>query len=311
MLKGNNTGAHGDYQDVNHQALNNAVVLIEDSGSIQANEWAQVLSKKLGLELHTIPASAKSSAAKKVGFKGAQWQLVFTEKGLCLRVASEPSWSDIRVDFASDALQYRKQHGGGRNESVAKAIGIKGKESINVLDCTAGMGTDSFIMASVGANVTMLERSIIIASLLDNALERANLEQVEVCERMSLINANAIEFLQESLEIAAHKNPPIDVIYLDPMFPHKKKSALVKKEMRAFQLLLGPDQDSEQLLSAAINFASHLAVSDHSSNNKPKRIVVKRPASAPCLSNTQGLQPSMAITAKKHRFDVYLIHHKA
>jgi 16S rRNA (guanine1516-N2)-methyltransferase len=195
-------------------------------------------------------------------------------------------------------LQYRAQHGGGRNEAIAKAIGIKGKQSTNVIDCTAGMGTDSFVMAGVGANVTMIERSPIIGALLDDALTRVkllglaatNAECLAICARMSLLQEDAISYLQANTA----QNTQTNVVYLDPMFPHKKKSALVKKEMRAFQLLLGPDEDSANLLSAAINFA-------------PERIVIKRPAGASTVENEQGLQPSMAITGKKHRFDVYLL----
>jgi 16S rRNA (guanine1516-N2)-methyltransferase len=268
--------------DVNINA--NTVILIEDSGSLRANEAAQALGKSLGLSVHTIPANKK-----KQRFAQAQWQLVFTEKGLSLRLSSEPSWSDIFVDFASSALQYRKANGGGRNESIAKAIGIKGKQQLNVLDCTAGMGTDSFVMASVGANVSMIERSPIIAALLDDALTRAQEVGLDVCERMRLIQRDAISHLQNHDAVGAN----IDVIYLDPMFPHKKKSALVKKEMQAFQRLLGPDQDSEQLLTSAIDFGA-------------KRIVVKRPASAPELANDYGKKPSAVISSKKHRFDIYL-----
>jgi 16S rRNA (guanine1516-N2)-methyltransferase len=256
----------------------NTVILIEDTGSIFASEQSQLLAKKLALQVHVIPANKKKHA-----FNQAQWQLVFTSRGLAL------------IDFAATNLQYRQQHGGGRNEAIAKAIGIKGKQSVNVLDCTAGMGTDSFIMASVGAQVTLVERSPIIGALLDNALMRGLQADdpvcIKVCERMALIQQDAITYLSDNSAVTAQ----IDVVYLDPMFPHKKKSALVKKEMRAFQMLLGPDQDSELLLSAAINFA-------------PKRIVVKRPASAPPLENTKGLVPSMAIGSKKHRFDVYLLH---
>jgi 16S rRNA (guanine1516-N2)-methyltransferase len=268
----------------------NTVILIEDTGSIFASEQSQLLAKKLALQVHVIPANKKKHA-----FNQAQWQLVFTSRGLALCVSSEPTWSDILIDFAATNLQYRQQHGGGRNEAIAKAIGIKGKQSVNVLDCTAGMGTDSFIMASVGAQVTLVERSPIIGALLDNALMRGLQADdpvcIKVCERMALIQQDAITYLSDNSAVTAQ----IDVVYLDPMFPHKKKSALVKKEMRAFQMLLGPDQDSELLLSAAINFA-------------PKRIVVKRPASAPPLENTKGLVPSMAIGSKKHRFDVYLLH---
>ncbi|MDT0596390.1 class I SAM-dependent methyltransferase [Glaciecola petra] len=265
--------------------IKDTVVLIEDNGSIYANEHAKKLAAKLSLPLHTIPANKK-----KQPFVGAQWQLVYTEQGLALRVASEPTWSDIRVDFASDALAYRKAKGGGRNEALAKAIGIKGKDSLQVLDCTAGMGTDSFVMASVGANVTMLERSPIIAALIEDALNRAALEKLNVCQNMQFIQANAIDFLKSA-------NTDFDVIYLDPMFPHKKKSALVKKEMRAFQLLLGPDQDSSALFEAAISAS-------------PSRIVIKRPSTAPALRSEQNIAPNMAIHSKKHRYDVYLFSKK-
>lgn len=275
--------------NADQKALDDAVILIEDSGSLSANENAHLLAKRLNLQVHTIPLSPANKGDKVKPYAGAQWQLVFKEQGLSLRVASEPTWSDIRVDFCSEALNYRKLHGGGRNESVAKAIGIKGKQSLKVLDCTAGMGTDSFIMASVGAHVTLIERSSIISALLSDALQRAHQAQLDVCQQMQLIQSDGIDYLNDNT--GKHD---FDVVYLDPMFPHKKKSALVKKEMRAFQLLLGPDQDSEQLLSAAINFAA-------------KRVVVKRPSSAPALINEQGLKPSMAISSKKHRFDVYLL----
>lgn len=284
----------GDVLQQDKQPLiNNAVILVEDSGSINADERAKLLSKKLGLQVHTIPANKQ-----KQKFSQAQWQLVFTTQGLVLRLSSEPSWSDIMVDFAAANLQYRQQHGGGRNEAIAKAIGIRGKPSVNVVDCTAGMGTDSFVMASVGANVTMIERSGVISALLDDALVRAqvagesgeNLECLSICERLCLLQQDAILYLKNN---SAQKTQT-DVVYLDPMFPHKKKSALVKKEMRAFQLLLGPDQDSADLLTAAINFA-------------PQRIVIKRPAGAPNVENDHALQPNMAISSKKHRFDVYLL----
>jgi 16S rRNA (guanine1516-N2)-methyltransferase len=263
------------------------VILIEDTGSLLAHERAKILGAKTGLPVFEVnPQKAKHK------FNQAQWQLVFTAQGLSLRLSTEPNWSDIRVDFASAALQYRKQHGGGRNEAIAKAIGIKGKESLSVVDCTAGMGTDSFVMASVGAKVTMLERSPVIAALLEDALLRLGDAGEMVLAHLSLESCDAIEYLIDAQ--AKRSSKKADVIYLDPMFPHKKKSALVKKEMQAFQLLIGPDQDSEQLLTAAIDY-------------QPKRIVVKRPASAPQLNNIQNRSPSMEIRSKKHRFDVYVL----
>ena len=262
------------------------VILIEDVGSLSAHERAKTLSDKTGFEVFELNPQ---KAGKR--FDTPQWQLVFTEQGLALRLSSEPSWSDIRVDFASAALQYRKQHGGGRNESIAKAIGIKGKEKLSVIDCTAGMGVDSFVMASVGAQVLMLERSPVIAALLEDALYRLAQEQSELHEQLSVIQEDAANYLQKLSGDSSQD--VVDVIYLDPMFPHKKKSALVKKEMQAFQILLGPDMDSEHLLNSAIQL-------------KPKRIVVKRPIDAPELFNSESRAPTMAIRSKKHRFDVYI-----
>ncbi|MGQ8364288.1 class I SAM-dependent methyltransferase [Glaciecola sp. 1036] len=263
-------------------ATHNIVILIEDIGSISAFESAEKLSKKTGFPVFQIKGENKKRT-----FNQEQWQLVYTEKGLSLRLSSEPSWGDIRVDFASAALAYRKQHGGGRNEPLAKAIGIKGKTSLNVLDCTAGMGKDSFVMASVGAHVTMAERSPIVGALLEDALIRATNDNIDIASRLSLINKDASEVLAEKLI-----QP--EVIYLDPMFPHKKKSAMVKKEMQAFQRLLGPDTDSDKLMSLALDCAS-------------QRVVVKRPNQAEPIHVASGRKPDMAIKSKKHRFDVYLI----
>jgi 16S rRNA (guanine1516-N2)-methyltransferase len=296
------------------------VILIEDRDRISPQEDAKKLSAetgypivKRGLNDAQVKSSKPSSKHKKPHTNAqkmakrstksdnavynvnidSQWQLVYTSNGLALRFSNEPSWGDIIVDFNSAALNYRKQHGGGRNEALAKAIGIKGKDSLSVIDCTAGMGNDSFVMASVGAHVIMLERSPIIAALLEDALNR--IESVaELSERLSLVKTDATDYI---LKQGAKKNakPLADVIYLDPMFPHKKKSALVKKEMRAFQQLLGADIDSAQLLDAALNHAG-------------SRVVVKRPGSAEPIELACGRKPDIAIESKKHRFDVYILH---
>lgn len=190
----------------------------------------------------------------------------------------------VLVDFAADALLYRKEHGGGRNEPLAKAIGIKGQEQLSVLDATAGLGRDSFIMASVGALVTMNERHPVVAALLTDGLQRLalNTQMTWLAERLSLVYAG----------LGTDQLPAksVDVVYLDPMFPHKKKSAQVKKPMRMFQTLVGADEDADSLLAQAQVLAR-------------KRVVVKRPNYAPFLNECA---PSMQIKSKKHRFDVYL-----
>lgn len=296
------------------------VILIEDTDHIAPQEDAKKLSTETGFPIvkRGSPAAlkkskngkAKSNSTNKKGHKAtkktsngdtatsasedvSEWQLVYTTEGLALRLSNEPSWGDIMVDFNSAALNYRKQHGGGRNEALAKAIGIKGKDALSVIDCTAGMGNDSFVMASVGAHVTMLERSPVIAALLADALKRID-DIPELSERLSLVKTDATDYLVNRGSKNDTKSPA-DVIYLDPMFPHKKKSALVKKEMRAFQQLLGADMDSARLLEVALNYAG-------------KRVVVKRPSYAEPIQLASGRKPNTAIESKKHRFDVYIQH---
>lgn len=310
--------------DIEHANGIGIVILIEDKDHIAPQEDAKKLSAETGFPIvnrrshaalkKSNSSSAKNKSVNKKRHKTAkqnnrsdtatsaseevsEWQLVYTTEGLALRLSNEPSWGDIIVDFNSAALNYRKQHGGGRNEALAKAIGIKGKDALSVIDCTAGMGNDSFVMASVGAHVTMLERSPVIAALLEDALKRID-DIPELSERLSLVKTDATDYLVSKGESKGKKNDAkclADVIYLDPMFPHKKKSALVKKEMRAFQQLLGADMDSARLLEAALNYAG-------------KRVVVKRPGYAEPIQLKSGRRPNTAIESKKHRFDVYIQH---
>jgi len=292
------------------------VIVIEDKDRIAPTEDAKHLSADTGFPIvnrgptkaHTHLNTRQSKAKNKKSHKNTkssvhndnndattliEWQLVYTSEGLALRLSNEPSWGDIIVDFNSAALNYRKQHGGGRNEALAKAIGIKGKESLSVIDCTAGMGNDSFVMASVGASVIMLERSPVIAALLQDAINRID-GHPDLSERLTLHKGDARDYILQQGE-KGNSKAISDVIYLDPMFPHKKKSALVKKEMRAFQQLLGEDMDSAQLLEAALKYAGN-------------RVVVKRPSYAEPIELSSGRLPNTAIESKKHRFDVYIQH---
>jgi len=200
--------------------------------------------------------------------------------------ASEKKTLPVIVDFASPASLYRKAHGGGRKEPIVKAVGLKGTAPWHVVDATPGLGRDAFVLVSVGCNVTMIERSPIVAALLEDGIRRLHHGYPALAERMALQHGNSAEVMQY------WKSEDVDAIYLDPMFPHKKKSALVKKEMRLFQQLLGHDLDADALLAPALALAT-------------SRVIVKRPNSAEVLA---GVNPSMAIESKKHRFDVYLCH---
>lgn len=234
---------------------------------------AQCLAEQWGLQLAT---QAESGLA-----------LYQTASRLELRQLDEPKVGAVYVDFASDALTYRRQHGGGKKEAIAKAVGLKGKTSLRVVDATAGLGRDAFILANLGCTVTMIERSAIVAALLADGLERAKEEATLaqwLPQRMQLRHGVSYDVLEGWCEA------PPQVVYLDPMFPHRRKSAAVKKEMRLFQQLLGADEDADALLQPALRLAE-------------ERVVVKRPAQAPYLA---GVKPTMAITSKKHRFDVYI-----
>lgn len=211
--------------------------------------------------------------------------LVLTPDHLELRKRDEPKLGGIRVDFVEGAMAHRRKFGGGRGEAVARAVGIKSGYLPDVVDATAGLGRDAFVLACVGCRVRMLERNPVVAALLDDGLQRGY-QDAEIGpwlrERMSLIYASSLTSLAEI-------TPRPDVVYLDPMFPHKQKSALVKKEMRVFQSLVGPDLDADGLLAPARALAK-------------KRVVVKRPDYAPPLA---GVATSDAVSTKSHRFDLY------
>ena len=215
--------------------------------------------------------------------------LVQTPERLELRKLDEPKLGAIAVNFVDGTMAHRRKFGGGRGEAVAKAVGIKGDYLPSVIDATAGLGRDAFVLASVGCKVQLIERNPVVAALLEDGLKRAY-QDPEIGEfmqsRMVLLPFNTItEYAESGLEA-------VDVVYFDPMFPHKQKSALVKKEMRVFQNLVGADLDSDDFFPAAKQVAR-------------KRVVVKRPDYAPFIADQK---PDFSQTTKNHRFDVYLSH---
>lgn len=217
--------------------------------------------------------------------------LILSEGRLALHYRPEPKLGAIFVDLVEGAAAHRRKFGGGRGQAIAKAVGLKNGVNPRVLDATAGLGRDAFVLASLGCTVQMIERHPVVAALLDNGLERAYLDPEMAAwlpQRLTLLHASSHEALS-----ALAKDPDFiapDVVYLDPMFPHKKKSALVKKEMRIFQQLVGADLDADALLAPALSLAT-------------KRVVVKRPDYAEPLANQT---PSTKIETKKNRFDVYV-----
>ena len=203
---------------------------------------------------------------------------------LYLHNAKDLKERPILADFCSDKLLYRLKFGGGKSELIAKATSINKIQNPTIIDATTGLGKDSFIIASLGANVTMVERSNIVHALLENALILSKrYENIsKITNKMKLINQDSYQYIS-NLKICP------DVIYLDPMFPTRKKSASVKKAMLIFKDIVGDDQDSDKLLDVAIKMAK-------------KRVVVKRPIDAKHLND---LRPDIIYKGKSNRFDVY------
>jgi len=216
--------------------------------------------------------------------KHLSFLLQVNDQYLELCMLDEPKLGAIKVDFVEGAVAHRRKFGGGRGQDIAKAIGLKHGFTPHVLDATAGLGRDAFVLAGLGCQLTLMERMPIVAALLDDGIERAklNIDVSAIINKMQLIHASSIE--QMSL------STPPDVVYLDPMYPHREKSAQIKKEMRIFQSLVGEDLDANSLLAPALNLAKY-------------RVVVKRPNYAPPLADKK---PSMSIKMKKNRFDIYV-----
>lgn len=206
--------------------------------------------------------------------------------GLSLQSTAAAAPGAVQVDFVEGALAHRRVHGGGAGQMVARAVGIRGAIRPRILDATAGLGRDAFVLAALGCEVTLIERQPVIAALLADGLLRAQQaggEVADIAARMRLLPGDAIQLME-------HWTGPVpEVIHLDPMFPHRQKSALVKKEMRLFRPLAGDDLDAPQLLAAALQLASH-------------RVAVKRPRKAPAIA---GPAPSAELAGQSSRYDIY------
>ncbi len=196
--------------------------------------------------------------------------------------------TDYCSGFRESPIEYRKNTTSIHQEPLAEAVGLKHGHNLRVVDATAGWGRDSFILASLGASMVAVEQSLVLGFIL--------MYNIHICNQNIDHKHVSIEcYVQNSsewLSALPHSDRP-EVIYLDPMFPHKKKTSLAIKEMQILQLLLGngDEEESASLLKTALTKAT-------------KRVVVKRPARAPYLGD---IKPSFSKLGKSTRFDVYVI----
>lgn len=197
--------------------------------------------------------------------------------------ADLPRQGPVTADFAGGALARRGRPGvSRRDEAVARAC-FGNQAHPLIFDATAGLGRDAFVCARLGATVRLFERNPAARLLLRNGLDRARAADSSgfFATRLILDDAPTIG------DYAGDARP--DAVYLDPMYPPRRKTALVKKEMRLFRFLIGPDADRGRLLE----LARGLAV---------RRVVMKNPKWAPALDEKNR---AAAVFTENHRFDVY------
>ncbi|MBT8410725.1 MAG: class I SAM-dependent methyltransferase [Octadecabacter sp.] len=191
----------------------------------------------------------------------------------------------LRVDFVNGAVGHRLRFGGGRGQPLARAMGLQNGKSPKVIDATAGLGRDAFLLASLGVKVTLIERSAEMHALLADGMVRALNEggdYSDIIGRMTLLHGDAKDLLPD-LEG--------DSILIDPMHPPRKNSALVKRELRQVREIVGTDDDAAELMRVALRHARN-------------RVVLKWPAKADPMEGVGKC--SHQILGKSTRYDVFM-----
>lgn len=194
--------------------------------------------------------------------------------------------SDLVCDFTGGAVGHRLRFGGGKGQALPKACGFTKGKIPSVVDATAGLGRDAFLLASLGAEVVLIERSSDVHELLKEGMAKAKEAGppfAEIIDRMTLVYGKSHDLLR-------HYSP--DVVLVDPMHPPRGNTALVKKEMRQLRELVGADTDALELMDVALSTAKN-------------RVVLKWPLRADPLPT---LRPySHQILGKSTRYDVFMI----
>ena len=191
----------------------------------------------------------------------------------------------LKCSFIEGPILHRLKYGKGRGQNLAKAVGMKFNKNRNIIDATAGLGYDSFILASLGAKVTLIERSQKMHELLQNGINEGisfGGEIKKIINRMELL-------FGDSKDILPKLTP--EVIMIDTMYKERKKTALVKNNMRLVREIVGPDTDYIELLEVALNCAKN-------------RVVLKQPRYAEPIKDIKKC--SHQIIGKTIRYDIFM-----
>jgi len=211
--------------------------------------------------------------------------LHYDEKGLSLHSNLDQALGAVRVNFDNTALN-RRSKDSLSNQNLIKAVGLKQKQKLSVLDAMTGLGSDAFLLACAGCRVTMLERNEIVFSLLRDGLLRGSKGLPETRAAVAEMMLLKGDFVEKKDELGN-----FDVLYIDPMFPIKRNTARSKKPMYLLQQLLGEAQEETNLLSLALSKARD-------------RVVVKRAKRSPNYNNRK---PDINFKGTSSRYDVYLV----
>ena len=228
--------------------MNNEIVVCFEKGG--QKDMAEAFARRIGAEISEKP--------------GPKLTILFHAKGVSLTGYG----LSYQGDFEN--MLHRVTNGRLQHEMLVRAA-KSDKPGRKAIDATAGMGEDAFLLAAQGYEVTLFEQNPVIAVLLKDALRRAKKHPVlkDIASRMNLVQDNSVEGMSKLLD-------PVDVIYLDPMFPARQKSSLINKKLQLIQKLEPPCSEETDLFDAAISAS-------------PSKIIVKRPLKSEFLA---GRKPS-------------------
>lgn len=243
--------------------MNNEIVVCFEKGG--QKDMAEAFARRIGAEISEKP--------------GPKLTILFHAKGVSLTGYG----LSYQGDFEN--MLHRVTNGRLQHEMLVRAA-KSDKPGRKAIDATAGMGEDAFLLAAQGYEVTLFEKNPVIAVLLKDALRRAKKHPVlkDIASRMNLVQDNSVEGMSKLLD-------PVDVIYLDPMFPARQKSSLINKKLQLIQKLEPPCSEETDLFDAAISAS-------------PSKIIVKRPLKSEFLA---GRKPSYTLNGKAIRYDCYTL----
>lgn len=243
--------------------MNNEIVVCFEKGG--QKDMAEAFARRIGAEISEKP--------------GPKLTILFHAKGVSLTGYG----LSYQGDFEN--MLHRVTNGRLQHEMLVRAA-KSDKPGRKAIDATAGMGEDAFLLAAQGYEVTLFEQNPVIAVLLKDALRRAKKHPVlkDIASRMNLVQDNSVEGMSKLLD-------PVDVIYLDPMFPARQKFSLINKKLQLIQKLEPPCSEETDLFDAAISAS-------------PSKIIVKRPLKSEFLA---GRKPSYTLNGKAIRYDCYTL----